>query len=135
MNDSLLLPRPLVNQILAHAQQHHRQEICGLIASSATNELRYVPVANTASDQAHQFQMDEKQLVDSMRTFRENHENLLAIVHSHPTSVARPSPLDIAQANYPGAYYLIISLNTRGVLELRAYKIDSGLVREVVVKI
>ena len=57
-----------------------------------------------------------------MKKMREQDEELLAIVHSHPHSIAEPSALDQAQHQYPDAYYLIVSLNTVGVLELRAFK-------------
>jgi len=135
MNNTLVLPRPLVNQMLAHAQQNQQQEVCGLIAQDKHQSMRYVRIDNRAADCAHRYQMDDKQLVDSMREFRQNHEKLLAIVHSHPASVAQPSALDIEQSNYPDVYYLIISLNTRGVLEMRAYKIWRGVVTEIEVHI
>jgi proteasome lid subunit RPN8/RPN11 len=131
MNNKLVLPRPLVNQMLAHAQQSPQQEICGLIAVDHENNMRYVRIDNRATDSAHHYRMDDKQLVDNMRLFRQNNEQLHAIVHSHPAAEAQPSILDIEQANYPDAYYLIISLNTRGVLEMRAYKITRGVATEV----
>lgn len=135
MNTKLVLPRPLVNQMLAHAQQNPQQEICGLIAINDSQDMRYVRIDNRATDSAHRYQMDDKQLVDNMRQFRLNHETLYAIVHSHPASEAQPSILDIEQANYPDVYYLIISLNTRGVLEMRACNINNGKVAEVEVNI
>ena len=135
MNTKLVLPRPLVNQMLAHAQQNPQQEICGLIAMNDSQEMRYVRIDNRATDSARRYQMDDKQLVDNMRQFRLEHEQLYAIVHSHPAAEAQPSILDIEQANYPDAYYLIISLNTRGVLEMRAYKINRGKATEVEVNI
>ncbi len=135
MNTKLVLPRPLVNQMLAHAQQNPQREICGLIAIDDRQGMRYVRIDNRATDSTHRYQMDDKQLVDNMRQFRLNHETLYAIVHSHPASEAQPSILDIEQANYPDVYYLIISLNTRGVLEMRAYKINHGSVTEVEVNI
>ena len=52
---------------------------------------------------------------------REKPQQLYAIVHSHPTSSARPSLLDIEENDYKEVYYIIISLNTKGVLEMRAY--------------
>lgn len=135
MNSELSLPRTVVNRMLAHAQQNPEQEICGLISRAANQSLCYLPIANRAVDSKHRYQMDEKQLIDSMRALRDNDEELLAIVHSHPSASAQASALDIEQANYPEAYYLIISLNTRGVLEMRAWRISDGNVSEVKVYI
>jgi proteasome lid subunit RPN8/RPN11 len=70
-----------------------------------------------------------------MRELREHGEQLLAIVHSHPHAGAQASKLDIEQAQYPDAYYLIVSLNTRGVLEMRAWKISDGSASAVKVTI
>ena len=135
MSDQLVLPRPLVNQMLAHAQQYPQQEICGLISIDSQQQMRYVRIDNRAEDKAQRYQMDNKQLVDNMREFRQNHAQLHAIVHSHPSSAAQPSILDIEQANYPDVFYLIISLNTRGVLEMRAYRIEHGAATEIEVHI
>jgi proteasome lid subunit RPN8/RPN11 len=135
MNTELSLPRTLVNQMLAHAQQNPEQEICGLISQAADHSKRYLRIDNRAIDKSHRYEMDEKQLITSLRQLREHGETLLAIVHSHPDSAAQASRLDIEQAQYPDAYYLIISLNTRGVLEMRAYKISDGAASEVKVTI
>ena len=121
-NSTLLLPRKLANQILAHAQQNPETEICGLISSLNQHAHCYYPVPNTASDSASRFQMDEHAQIAAMRQIREHNEELLAIVHSHPHSDAIPSALDEQEHQYPDAYYLIVSLNTTGVLDLRAFK-------------
>ncbi len=63
---------------------------------------------------------------------RENGEALFAIYHSHPTSPAEPSAIDLELAAYPDALYLIISLNTKGVLEMRGFRLnDNKMVIEV----
>ena len=67
--------------------------------------------------------MEPKQQVAAMKTMRESGEELFAIYHSHPNAPAIPSARDIEQAAYPDAYYLIISLNTKGVLEMRCFKL------------
>jgi len=54
-----------------------------------------------------------------------------AIYHSHPHAPATPSTTDIELANYPDALHLIISLNTKGVLEIRGFTIIDQSVEEV----
>jgi len=122
-NDSTLtLPRKMTNLILAHAQQNPETEICGLISAQNHLAKHYYPVPNVAANSATLFEMDEQAQIDTMKKMREQGEELLAIVHSHPHSAAMPSALDQAQHQYPETYYLIVSLNTVGVLELRAFK-------------
>lgn len=121
-NHILRLPRQLANQILAHAQQNPETEICGLISRQAEQAKRYYPVPNASTDSATQFHMDEQAQIATMKKMREQNEELLAIVHSHPHSEAIPSALDQQQHQYPDIFYLIVSLNTTGVLDLRAFK-------------
>jgi proteasome lid subunit RPN8/RPN11 len=121
-NSTLVLPRKLANLILTHAQQNPETEICGLIGTQNGQAKHYYPVANVAANSATLFKMDEQAQIATMKIMREQNEELLAIVHSHPHSIAEPSALDQAQHQYPDAYYLIVSLNTVGVLELRAFK-------------
>ncbi len=57
-------------------------------------------------------------------------EELVAIYHSHPLSQPYPSPTDRAEAHYPDAFYLLVSLRAPEP-ELRAYRIaPDGAVRE-----
>ena len=121
-NKTLLLPRKLANQILAHAQKNPETEICGLISSQNQHANRYYPILNTAENSGVRFQMDEQAQIETMKKMRGQNEELLAIVHSHPHSDAVPSALDEQEHLYPDAFYLIVSLNTTGVLDLRAFK-------------
>ena len=122
MNSELVLPRKLVNQILTHAQQHEHTESCGLISAADGDPAHYYAVKNIAADPATRFEMEPKQQIAAMKHMREHGEELLAIVHSHPESPPVPSATDIQQAGYPDSYYIIVSLNTKGVLEMRGYR-------------
>ncbi len=62
---------------------------------------------------------------------RDRNETLFAIYHSHPASPAIPSETDINLAAYPDAIYLIISLNTKGVMEIRGFKIQHKTVENI----
>ncbi|MGH8497879.1 MAG: M67 family metallopeptidase, partial [Methylococcales bacterium] len=94
------------------------------------------PVNNIAERPALRFLMDPAQQIDAMRNIRENHEDLFAIYHSHPTAPAEPSATDLEQASYPDALQIIISLNTQGVLEMRGFRYrPRGHIEEIVVGI
>ncbi|MBT8120305.1 MAG: M67 family metallopeptidase [Gammaproteobacteria bacterium] len=126
--EALYLPRPLVNKLLAHAQSNPDIEACGLISNDEENEKHYYPIDNIAKNPSCRFLMDAPQQIHAMKKMREEGQALFAIVHSHPTSQAIPSDLDIVENNYRDAFYIIISLNTKGVLEMRAYvQRDDGM--------
>ncbi len=121
--DSVALPRTLVNRLLADAQTHPEAEVCGLVGARGGQATSVYPVPNVSGDPTRLFDMDPKGLIDAMRTLRERGETLFAIYHSHPHAPAVPSAEDLRQLAYPEAVYLIISLNTAGVLEMRAWRL------------
>lgn len=129
--EQIALPRKIVQELLHQAQQTPDQEICGLISSLNGQPYRCYPITNSSNQPENLFNLDAHQQIQAMVTMRNNHEHLFAIYHSHPNAPAIPSHTDIQQASYPEALYLIISLNTKGVLELRAYQIHNTQFTEV----
>ncbi len=117
------LPRSMTNQLLHLAQLSPEEEICGLIGAKEGIANTCYPIKNIAKQTKTRFYMDEKQQISAMSTIRAKNETLFAIYHSHPTAPATPSPTDIELAAYPDALFLIISLNTKGVLEIRGFRI------------
>ncbi len=128
---TLFLPRPLVNKILAHAQQHPDIEVCGLIGNDSENNKNYYRIDNVSKNPSCRFIMDAPQQIKAMKKMREKQQELFAIVHSHPTTNAQPSLLDIKESSYKDAYYIIISLNTKGVLEMRAFTQQKENMQEI----
>lgn len=58
-------------------------------------------------------------------------EQRWARLWSHPEAAAVPSAEELAD----GGLSLLVSLNTKGVLEMRAWRLDAGVPREQVLKI
>ena len=126
MTEIITLPLKVVNQILAHAQNQSEEEICGLIAEQSGEVKAVYPIENVSSHRESLYQMDGKAQIDAMRKMRENDQQLYAIYHSHPHSAAFPSATDVKEAQYPDAVYLIVSLDTKGVLDLRGYRLKKS---------
>ena len=124
MNETLKISRQVVNDMLSQAQKSPNTEICGLIAGVENYGQSIYPIRNTANTPETRYQLDPSEQIDALRDIRNKQQSLVAIYHSHPSSGAQPSPTDINEANYPEAIYLIISLNTIGVLELSAFRIS-----------
>lgn len=135
-NSEIYLPRKLTNQLLHLAQLSPDAEVCGLIGADSTGmPTSCYPVENSAATPEIRFLLDASQQIEAMRQIRDRGETLFAIYHSHPHSPAQPSPTDIKEASYPNALHLIISLNTKGVLELRGFKIAGQRAEEVVLNL
>ncbi|AEG02195.1 Mov34/MPN/PAD-1 family protein [Methylomonas methanica] len=127
----ICLPRKLTNQLLHLAQLSSDAEVCGLVGADRHGlPCSCYPVDNAAANPQNRFSLEPGQQIAAMKHMRENGQTLFAIYHSHPTAPATPSATDIEQASYPDALHLIISLNTKGVLEMRAFKIAGNQVEE-----
>ena len=131
--NAVRLPRTIVNQLLHLAQKSPEEEICGLISRDRDGFKRCYPVANTAHDKKRFFALDSREQIAAMRTMREHGEELAAIYHSHPDAPPLPSLDDIVQHEYPDVLYLIVSLGTKGVLEMRGFYIrDRDIVQTAI---
>ena len=122
----LALPRALVNQLLHYAQSSPDLEICGLVGGKDGAPATCYPVRNAAEQPERRYLLDAEEHIAALRAMRERGEELFAIFHSHPQAPAEPSATDLELAAYPEALYLIVSLNTKGVLELRGFRIDAS---------
>ena len=127
------LPRSIVNQLLQLAQKSPEEEICGLISRYRRGFKKCYPVVNAADDKKRCFALDHKGQIEAMRSMREHGEELAAIYHSHPDSPPLPSLADIEQHEYPGVLYLIISLGTKGLPEMRGFHIHGREIGEVAI--
>jgi proteasome lid subunit RPN8/RPN11 len=80
-------------------------------------------VNNVAEEPSTRFLMAPEEQISAMKKINNDGQTLFAIYHSHPTAPATPSAIDIELTSYPDAYYLIVSLNTKGVLEMRCFQL------------
>ncbi len=129
--NTLFLARPLVNKLLAHAQANPEIEVCGLIGADEQDNKDYYPIDNVSKNPSCRFLLDAPQQINSMKKMRDRQQQLFAIVHSHPSADAKPSQLDIDESSYKDVFYIIISLDTEGVLEMRAYTQQQDNMQEV----
>lgn len=125
------IPRQITNRLLHLAQISPDLEICGLIGSKNGRPSSCYPISNSAEQPRQRFQLDAAQQIAAMVTMRDRGEQLFAVYHSHPTAPATPSSTDLELASDPEALYLIISLNTKGILEIRGFRIDHKSAREI----
>ncbi|MDI3317879.1 MAG: M67 family metallopeptidase [Bacillota bacterium] len=127
--DRLELPRGLVREMLAYARSQLPNEACGLLGGRAGRAERFYPATNQeASPTAYSIPAEE--LLRILTSLEGEQLELVAVFHSHPRGRAYPSPVDIRQAYYPEAVYLIASL-AGPEPELRGYRIRRGRAERV----
>jgi len=128
-----VLPRPLQEEIVAHARAEFPRECCGMIAGKSGVARRVLRCANDHPQPETRYRISARDLPLAVRIEDEGLE-LTAIYHSHPRSPAFPSPADRAEARWPDSLYLLVSLLGEPP-ELRAFRIvdrDTAVEAEVV---
>jgi proteasome lid subunit RPN8/RPN11 len=77
--------------------------------------------------------IDSADVIEAVRAAADFDRELVAIYHSHPRTQANPSPTDRAEAHWPLAAYVLVSLRSP-TPELFAYRIvDRERVTEIAV--
>ena len=114
MTDTLQLPRAQVNHLLHLAQIAPDGRLTGLIgAKDGQARSFHATDVNNTNGSAREA---------ALKALQTRGETLLALLSSHPDSPAEPSDLEIADPEFPDIPRFIISLNTKGVLELRGFR-------------
>ena len=82
------------------------EEACGLIVGVDYTSMEVFPVTNVLHSRSR-YRMDPEEQLKIFNQLDENQWDLLAIYHSHLNGPPGPSPIDIAEAMYPGVIHLI----------------------------
>ena len=129
----------LVEQIVAHALELPREEVCGVVAVTPGDpangkpaEARRVLRATNIHASALKFEIDGDELLKLYNACEEDGGELGAIYHSHVRSEPYPSQTDIGfAAKWPGVEWIIVGLASGAEPKVRSYVIDGADVREV----
>jgi [CysO sulfur-carrier protein]-S-L-cysteine hydrolase len=132
----LLLPRPLLEGVIAQALTEMPLECCGLLAGvreeAKTGEnptksigrvMRRYPLINAAAS-PREFLSDDRSMLNADRDMRGRQLDLLAVYHSHPTTAAIPSRTDLARHWYSDVMCIIVSL--AAAPEVRAWRLTEN---------
>jgi len=126
----IVLPRALRNDLVAHAREAAPAECCGLLLGDGDTVRRVMRCRNVHAAPETRYRIDDAQLAQAFRAAQDFDRELVAIYHSHPRSPAYPSPTDRAEAQWPLAAYVLVSLRV-ATPEVFAYRISDGAVREI----
>lgn len=119
----------LAAQIVAQARAGAPLETCGVLGGQAGRALAAYPLANALRSPAR-YHADADELLAAFLDIEARGWDMVGIYHSHPTGPDKPSATDVAEAYYPDAVYVIVSL-AHEPPSLRAFQIVDGQVSEV----
>lgn len=117
------LARTVYDGIIAHAREGKPEEICGILRGRDGRGTMLYRARNLAEDRIDNYDVDPQTLLKQFE-FEEAGDEMLAIYHSHPVSVAYPSATDAWNAHYPETYYLICSLEFDDTPVIRAFRME-----------
>jgi proteasome lid subunit RPN8/RPN11 len=100
------------------------EEACGLIAGEGNRARLVLPVTNVLHDK-YRFRMDPKEQLEAFLQAEKQGYEIIAIYHSHPKGISRPSATDIAELTFPGIIYIIWYQKAKQ-WHCRAYLMQSG---------
>lgn len=122
-----VLTRAQVKQIEHLVLSSSPLEVCGLLAGQGDIVWEVIPIPNVSPTPATAYRMDAQRQVQAMLSIEKRGWDLVGIYHSHPPGQRTdPSPVDIAQASYPGTWYVIaVPALDGGQISLRAFRIDA----------
>ena len=103
----MTLPPGIMRQIMSHAQDESPKECCGLIAV-VKGKRRYFPCKNLADTPDEHFVLDPADYASV-----EDKGEIVAVVHSHPTTNHNPSPADRVACEQSGLHWHIVNPNTQ----------------------
>lgn len=125
----LELSREQAAALIAHAREQVPHECCGLLAGR-NGRVERVFRGTNVDRSPYTYLMDPREQLAAFKAMEAEGLDLLAIYHSHTHTPAYPSKTDVANAYYPDALHLIVSLVDRDAPVLRAFRIVDGQITE-----
>lgn len=125
----MLIPRELLDEIVAHSREDAPNECCGLVGGRGE---RATSVHRAENLYPSPLRFEVANPVPLLRAIEEAGEELVAIYHSHTRSPAYPSQTDVNMARgWPDPLWVICSLEDPEAPSVRAFSIRDDVVAEV----
>ena len=130
----LEIPTYIFERMLEQAQAQAPIEVCGILAGSNSKVEKLYKMTNVDNSSSH-FMMEPTEQFAVVKDIRSAGLELLAIYHSHPETLARPSAEDIRLALTPNVIYVIVSLQDANAAAVKGFVKKNGTLTEVRIKV
>lgn len=130
----MVIPEPLLAEMVAHALQDAPNECCGVVAIDSDTRAQAVSVHRAVNVAASplRFEIDGLEVLRLIDQIEDAGLSLGAIYHSHTRTAPYPSQTDINfAAGWPGLEWVIVGVADREKPEVRSYLIEGAQVSEV----
>ena len=129
--------REVLDAIAAHARRDSPLECCGLLIGTGHEAIEAVATANVAAEPHRHYQVSPVDHFAQIKRCRDEASqgavavNVIGVYHSHPLSAPVPSPTDLEEAFGEFLYIIAGPVDGSALLELRAYRLQSGRFEDV----
>jgi proteasome lid subunit RPN8/RPN11 len=106
LSNGLYLDKTHWAQMEADVQVKAPEEACGFVVGAGNRSRLVIPITNNLHSQSR-FRMEPKEQLNAFLLAEEKGLDILAVYHSHPQGINKPSATDHEELTYPGIVYLI----------------------------
>ena len=123
----ILLRDNAMQKIVEDAERSYPNEACGLLLGERRGPDVHVASVHVSGNLSRtprtHFEVDPQLRFDLERMAREKSLEVVAVYHSHPNGMAKPSEVDLSKAWEPGLVWIIAALKSGRVTDRRAYRL------------
>lgn len=131
----MILPRRVAVRILGEAQVAQPRRIGGVVGYDSGGPALFLPIRNASAQPESSVHHSGDDVSLAKSGLEGRGMGLWAYVSSHPAAEAVPSIGEVVASPFPEALQLVVSLNIKGVLELRAWERQGATLVERVLKV
>lgn len=117
------IPKRIFKNMVDHALREAPLECCGILTGKGRTVRRMFETRNADESRTTYVIAPEEQL-EVFREMEEEHQDMVAIYHSHPSTIPFPSARDVRLAFYPDVAYIVISLKD-GEPSVKGFRINN----------
>jgi len=136
--DTISIHRKVLDEVISHCMEVYPNEACGILAGKGNTVEKVYKMSNIKSSPAI-YEMDPQEQLRCEREIKNSGQRIICIYHSHPSSSAYPSQVDVMRVYWPGdpdipiypdtCYMIIGPIN--GNTEVKVFRLSVGRVDEV----
>ena len=117
------LSQALREEIIAHCRSTFPKEACGILAGKDETVEQVYRMTNV-EDSPIGYSMDPKEQLQIEKQMRQRGQRMVGIFHSHTSSDAYPSSVDVSLAISPDVSYVLVSLKDQARPDVKSYRIE-----------
>ena len=123
----ILMRDNAMQKIVEDAERSYPNEACGLMLGERRGVNVHVASVHVSGNlsptpRTH-FEVDPQLRFDLERVAREKGLEVVAVYHSHPNGMVKPSEVDLSRAWEPDLVWIIAALKSGRVTDWRAYRL------------